>query len=55
MTVSLISSMFSENWADASYCKTSENAHVSPTPRVTFQKADITRRTLQADCRLGLG
>ena len=30
-------------------------AHVSPTPRVTSQKVDITRRPLEAACWLRLG
>jgi len=30
-------------------------AHVSPTPHVTSQKAEITRRTLEAGCWLWLG
>ena len=32
-----------------------QDAHVSPTPRVTSQKADDTRRSLEAACWLRLG
>jgi len=32
-----------------------QDGHVSPKPRLTSQKADITRRTLEAACWFGLG